>query len=176
MGNVVDNIRLKTQPCFFSKDFFAEDRETRLWTWDQLSWSGCVLIIDAISLFHPLIYRRLLQSEMGANNRVAIAAVLLSPMISSANTTSQLVQEQITSRMQRAFVRSAWYWDKLCKHRIREVRQFHEWLDDAIPATVETIFRQKRESRPNPKGLQLMRKRVTKPGVSSLIFKRGGRR
>lgn len=162
-------------PHFFSTDFFAEDYDTRLRTWDQLSWLGCVLIVDALSLFHPMIYRRLLESEMGSNQRVAIATALFSPIILSGSQANQLIKQEIKLRMQRAFVRSAWYWDTLCNHEIENMRNLQQWFDVVIPEAVNIVHEQKRKRRPHPTGLKWLRGEIEASRVSSLIFGQGGR-
>jgi len=63
-------------PTFSSTDFFDED--TRVKTWDRLDQSGCVIIVDAVSMLHPDLRRHLLSSEMGSNERVAM--LMLSPV------------------------------------------------------------------------------------------------
>lgn len=162
-------------PYFVSTDFFAEDDNTRWHIWDQLSWLGCVLIIDAVSLFHPKIYRRLLQSELGANERVALAIGLFSPIISDSRQANQLIQHEIIARMQRAFVRSAWYEEPLCNHEIQTPRNFSQWFERVLIDEAKMVQEQKRKMRPNPTGLNRIRDKIEVPGVSDLIFGRGGR-
>ncbi len=65
-------------PIFLSEDFFSNDDEWRRQTWEYLSKIGCIFIIDAISIFHPMLQEKLKSSELGSNINVSIA--VLSPI------------------------------------------------------------------------------------------------
>ena len=159
---------------FCSTHFFAQDDKTRLQAWDELSWSGCILVIDPISLLHPVIYRRLLQSEMGANPRVAVAAVLLSPIVLNNEAADQQIKQEIKLRMQRAFVRSDWYFDPLCNLQLESLHNFHRWCLDVLPEVAEIVGEQQQKGRPNPVGLAMMRQEIKKPDLRGPIFGQGG--
>lgn len=159
------------EPQFRSIDFFAEDEayDTRLRAWHELSLGG-VLIVDPLSLFHPLIYRRVLQSELGANQNVAIAIVRFSPFVSGQKQATQLIQREIKRRMQRAFARDKWDEEELCR-QVESMDSLRRWLKhSALPKVVDLIIKQQQE-RPDPRLLSMMReKEPTVPQIGSGIF------
>ncbi len=150
-------------PQFFSADFLSPDNKKRIETWEYLSQTGCVMIIDAITLFHPLIYRQLLQSELSSNRNVAIAMLVLSP------EANQLIEQELESRLQRAFARFDRYDDKLCQLDVGQQRDLRRWLIAALPEMA-----QKTHLTLHPNGRQMMQQRVSQThGMGSIISGRG---
>ncbi len=150
-------------PQFFSADFLSLDNKKRIETWEYLSQTGCVMIIDAITLFHPLIYRQLLQSELSSNRNVAIAMLVLSP------EANELIEQELESRLQRAFARFDRYDDKLCQLDVGQQRDLRRWLIAALPEMA-----QKTHLTLHPNGRQMMQQRVNQThGMSSIISGRG---
>lgn len=158
-------------PRPFSAGFFAEDEDTRLETWDQLGQLGCVIIVDSISAFHPMLRRILLSSEMGSNERAAM--LVLSPVNSSAIPVNQLIEQEISLQMQRAFARFSKNLDRLCEIGIGDLRAFQRWLFAILPEAATIVQNQ----RPNPSNRSIIRERMGEPlGMEQLIFgQRGGR-
>lgn len=156
-------------PQFSSLGFFSQDEDTRLETWDQLSRLGCVMIVDAVSMFHPVLRRVLLRSEMGSNERVAM--LVLSPVNSSAIPVNQLIEREIGSQMQRAFARFSKYLDRLCEFGVGDMRALQRWLFAILPETAAIVQNQ----RPNPSNRRLIRDRMGEPlGMERLVLGQGG--
>jgi hypothetical protein len=158
------------RPQFFSSGFFTEDEHTRLETWDQLGQLGCVIIIDSISVFHPLLRRILLRSEMGSNERAAM--LVLSPVNSSTMPVNQLIEREIGSQMQRAFARFDRHLDKLCEFGVGDLRALQRWLFSVLPEAADIVQHHK----PIPSNRSIIRERMGEPlGMERVIFgQRGG--
>jgi hypothetical protein len=156
-------------PRFYSSDFFAEDKDARLEIWNQLSRSGCIMIVDAVSMFHPVLRRILSRSEMGSNERVAILA--LSPVDSCAIPVNHLIEQEMSSQMQRAFARFSKYLDRLCEFGIGDLRAIQRWLFVTLPEAAAIVQNQ----RPNPSSRELVREQMGQPlGIDRLIFGQRG--
>ncbi len=124
------------RPLFLSQDFLGEDDKERVNTWEQLSQLVCVIIVDAISLFHPLIYRKLLQSEMSSNHQTAMGILILPP---KANSTNVFIEQEIQKRLQRASARFDQFNDNLCNFEVNRQRNFRIWLINILPELAEKI-------------------------------------
>lgn len=153
------------QPQFFSSHFFIGDEDTRLVTWELLSRLGCVIVVDAISMFHPLLRRTILHSEMGSNERVAM--LVLSPVNPGDIPVNQLIEREISSQMERAFARFSISLDKLCEFGVGDLRVFQRWLFAILPEAAMIVQSQ----RPNPSNRKVLREHLGNPtGMDQLIF------
>lgn len=162
---------IQTPPPLLSSEFFSEEEDIRIETWDRLSREGCIIIVDAISMFHPRLHRIISRSEMGSNERIAMLA--LSPVNPSVVPVNQLIESQISSQMQRAFARFDRYLDKLCEFGLGDLRAIQRWLIATLPETVAIIQNQ----RANPSSRRILRQRMGSPrGMEAVIFGRGGKR
>lgn len=159
------------RPKFSSADFFDEDHTKRVQTWDQLRLSGCVLIVDAVSLFHPVLRQRLSQSEMSSNERAAM--LVLSPVNSSTIQVNQLIEQVISSQMELTFSRFDEHLDRLCEIGVGDLRALQRWLFAILPETATIVQNQK----PNPKNRRIIRQRMDKEplGMERLIFGQRGK-
>lgn len=157
-------------PQFFSIDFFADDGATRRQTWHRLGQSGCVLIIDAVSLFHPALHQTLLHSGASSNDRVAI--FVLSPVNSNALEVNQLIEQEIGSHLEVAFVRFDEHLDKLCEFGVGGLRALQRWISAIVPEVEEIA----RSQRPDPTRRSVIRETLGEPqGMDQVIFGQRGR-
>jgi hypothetical protein len=162
---------LQMPPLFISSGFFSEEEDVRINSWDWLSRKGCIIIIDAVSMFHPRLHRIVSRSEMGSNDRVAV--LTLSPVNSSTLPVNQLIESHISSQMQRAFARFDRYLDKLCEFGLGDLRAIQRWLFATLPETAAIVQGQ----RATPSSRRVLRERMGKPrGMGEVIFGRGGER
>jgi S1-C subfamily serine protease len=124
-------------PEFFSNDFLSNDNGIRFATWDKLEDHGCILIIDAISMYHPVLRKKLTDSGFGSKVKVAI--VMLSPIESNQFEINQILEKIIKEQMQRAFSRFDEKCEILCDFSINSIRTLKRWLFAALPRTIEII-------------------------------------
>ncbi len=156
-------------PKFCSAEFFAEDEDLQEETWRELKASGCVLIIDAISLFHPHIRKTLLDSGMGSKEKVAMLVLL--PINHSAHQAQQLLETELHTHMRLAFARFNKHFDKLCEVSGSDLRTLNRWLFAILPETVANAQNMK----PNDAMLQQTWSGKEPTDIRRAIFGQGGR-
>jgi hypothetical protein len=139
------------QPKFLSKEFFEGDSSIRLDVWEQLGESGCILIIDAVSLFHPKLRLMLSNSGLSSTNKTAI--LIMSPLNSYENSVNDCIEDLIDSHLELAFSRYSKKWDKLCEIGIGNSLALQRWLYAAIPNEVRIMS----TPEPNSKAKNILR-------------------
>lgn len=122
----------------FSEDFFKLSKQVE--TWDRLRQSGGVMIVDAVSLFHPGLRDVLVQSALTAHDNVAV--LVLSPSNAHELPANQLVETVLSARMQVAFSRFAERLDSHCEMGIGDLRTLQRWLFAHLPWTAEVVQKQ----------------------------------
>lgn len=129
---------LIVQPSFLSEHFFEINRNSeRLKVWGQLGESGCVLIIDAVSLFHPKLKSMLSNSGLSSKNSTAI--LIISPLDSHNNSVNECIEKLINSHLELAFSRFYEKCDKLCEIGVGNLVSLQRWLHAIIPTEVGII-------------------------------------
>ncbi len=153
------------KPRFQTDKFFSEKEVEKFQTWEELSSSGCVLIVDTVSFFHPEIRQILTQSGIIAYENVAVFT--LSPVAPKLTPLASLLEQEHKTRMSRAFRRYDTLLDKLCELNINDIRMFRRWLFSVLPDTAGIIGKQ----RPLSGNLQKVRAKVGEAqGLEQLIF------
>jgi hypothetical protein len=163
--------RSMIRPQFISSSFFSDDENIRLEMWIKLGQLGGMIIVDAVSMFHPMLSQLLLHSRLGADKRVAM--LMLSPVDPNAIPVNQLIEYETRSHMEQAFARFDRNLDRLCEFGVGDLRGLKRRLLTILPEVAELIVHQ----RPNPSTLRIFREKVGEPsGVEQLIFGRRGER
>ncbi len=161
------------KPIFVSEDFLGDDYNRRIDIWNNLRQSGCVIIVDAISLFHPQVRETLLQAQITSKENVTI--LVLSPVNPYEIEANKLLEEIIRHRMQAAFSRFDKNFDKFCEIGIGNLRTIKRWFFSIIPETIENITNQK----PLLQNRQVFSRTMDsegKSGYEELIFGKTGKR
>jgi hypothetical protein len=144
------------QPKLESEQFFGENSSTRLEIWEQLGESGCILIVDAVSLFHPKLRLKLSNSGLCSKNSTAI--LIISPLDSYNNSVNRCIEELINSHMELAFSRFSKKWDKLCEIGVGNFIALQRWLYVAIPNEAKIMT----DPEPNMKTKYSLRRAMNK--------------
>jgi len=119
------------RPQFFSTDFLSDDTDWRNKTWTLLENLGCVLVIDAISMFHPLLRSQLERSELSSKPRTS--AIFVLPISTNGMPVARFVERHIEQHMPRAFNRFAMQFDMLCELGSGDIRNVKRWLFSVMP-------------------------------------------
>jgi hypothetical protein len=135
-------------PSFLSKEFFASDRALRRQTLKQLRQLGGILIVDAISMFHPMLRQSISQSGVCTNRRVAI--VVVSPVNTSTLPVNRLIEQVIDRQLETAFTRFEHEFDRTCEIGVSDLRSLKRWLYAILPETAANV----QEPKPSPGTLQ----------------------
>ena len=88
---------------FFSADFFSRDQQYRINTWEHLQKVGCMMIVDAVSLFHPDVLKMLSESGAGVSERISIVG--MSPVPPEILPINRFLETQMQARLQLRFNR-----------------------------------------------------------------------
>jgi hypothetical protein len=95
---------------------------------------GCLIIIDAISLFHPLVRKRLHKSGLPSQSKSAV--IFISPTVTNSNLVTRSIEELVSTEMDDVFERYDAKGEMLCEMNIGDLRSFQRWFFTAI--SVET--------------------------------------
>jgi len=109
----------------YSEAFFAADYQMRQDTHSRLRRTGCMFVIDAISLFHADLRNKLLRSELGSTSPVLI----LSPVDAESIAPNQRIMREFMQReLEWAFSRFANEPTELCEFRSGNPVALKRWL------------------------------------------------
>ncbi|GEM_PF-1723866 len=128
--------RTRIKPCFESK-FLGDDEDKRKGEKAELrnNNSEYVLIIDAISIFDPILEERLNFSGLIHNPKVAV--IIVYPINSMSFEINRLIEKMISERLNDAHIRFYEDLDKLCDISIGNQATFNRRLDCILTQKVE---------------------------------------
>jgi hypothetical protein len=155
------NIRLHS----LSSEFLSTDRRERSFARDNLRDEGGLLIVDAISMYHPWLRQAFLDSHLFGNNRIAM--IVIPPIVSKNIMVYQLLEEQIYTRyMETAFFD---FFDNhlnpFYEFGTNDIRNLRRWLFSSLPKLTPDKFR------PSPEQQEAIREASGKNprGYSKLV-------
>lgn len=96
---------------------------------------GCLLIVDAISLFHPLVRKRLLKSGLPSQPKSAV--VFISPTVANSNSVTRSIEKLVSAEMDDVFERYDAKGEVLCEMNVGDLRSFQRWFFTAISAETQ---------------------------------------
>jgi hypothetical protein len=109
----------------YSEAFFAADYEMRQDTHRRLRRTGCIFVVDAVSLFHADLRNKWLRSELGSTSPVLI----LSPVDADSIAPNQRIMREFMQReLEWAFSRFANEPTELCEFRSGNPVALKRWL------------------------------------------------
>jgi len=86
---------------FFSADFFSTDMQYQISTWTYLQTVGCMMIVDAVSLFHPDVLKTLSESAVAGSERISIVG--MSPVPPEILRLNRFLETQVQAKLQLRF-------------------------------------------------------------------------
>jgi hypothetical protein len=137
----------------------------------QLLSTGCVVIVDEYSLFHPVIQEALASSGLLANELVSL--VTLSPANPYYGAPFDLLEAELRKRMAAAFNRFASIFDPQCELSVGDVKRLKRWLNSSLPYTIQSL----RHPKPNRQNIaQFAREQGLdpQPRIGPLLYTKGG--
>jgi hypothetical protein len=123
-------------PQFFSNEFFDPADDWRLRTWSYLRTVGCVAIVDAISLFHPILRDRFIQSTLGGSEQVSI--MIIPPFGASSLPFHQMLEKEIRVLTQVPFSRFEDL-DPQCEFGASDLRALRRSLLSMLPQAAQIV-------------------------------------
>jgi hypothetical protein len=162
----LNNSPVIMRPQYYSQDFLSDNKEICSQTWQYLEHTGCVLVLDCISMFHPRIQKLFLMSQLGVGERVALVGI--SPANPSSIEINKSIENAAEEQLLRVFDRYNSSLDPQCIFEIGDERALSRWLYAILPRTIQTVHEQKA----NPAKRMLLRSRRGQPqGKSNLIYR-----
>ena len=160
----------KLEAEFLSNSFFAESDLISEPPRRRLREQGGILIIDTVSLFHPILYRQLLDSQVFGNEK-GLAVYMISPISSALIHIHSYLEQEIARRLRVVFDRFDRRSDRLCDFGLSDTRMLRRWINAVLPDT-EHFF--DNESLPSGETIQNLSRRIDHtPGIyQTLIFPR----
>ena len=137
----------------------------------QLSSTGCVVIADEYSLFHPKIQEVIVSSGLSTNDQVSL--VTLCPRNPYSSPPFEFLQEEMRRRMSAAFNRFASSLDPQCELGVGDEKRLKRRLNVSLPQTIQTL----RDPKPNPLNIsQFAREQGIdpQPRIAPLLYTEGG--
>ena len=119
-----------------SEDAFNNNMAIREDAWKFLKEWGGIMIIDAVSLFHPALQKELVQSGIIEHKSVAI--LVISPENPSEYKLNQIINKLIENNIRQSDVRNKEP-DILCEIGVGNSLAVQRWFAAAMPETVERI-------------------------------------
>jgi hypothetical protein len=124
------------EPNFELSNNFLTPSPEMLRSWRQLAKTGCILIIDAISLYHPVLKENLKESGLSSNENVAVLVV--SPVNSFSVPINKMIEEEVRE-MKMTYLRFNDDLDHLCDFGVSDFRFLRRWLSAILPETAIII-------------------------------------
>jgi hypothetical protein len=99
--------------------------------------TGCVAVVDQVSLFHSTVGDAIATFLERSTDQVAVVA--MSPPESLTGAEVQLIERQARDRLAGVFSRFDADLDPTCEFGIAEERRLRRWLRASVPATVNNL-------------------------------------
>lgn len=137
---------------FHSQAYFSDDdSEAQYEAWGELEEKGGILIVDAISLFHPQLRKKLSDSGIGTKEETSI--IVLSPVGDDTLKLNAALEKVLLSAMRRAFGRFVKF-DSNCKFGVDHITDLNSWLFSLLPK-----LKRPDVPRPSRKNIEAMNKK-----------------
>ncbi len=164
--NIVTQVveELGQVPIDLTERFFDEDDNRCKRTWYELNQSGCILVIDALSIFHPKIHYLLPTSQLLRSDD-AIAILMISPIDFSRDEVNHLIKQGMHSWG--PTVESLNDFGMQFHLSIEGERMFIRWLISILPETTFAI--NERENGPKSFGRHLMKKKIVREHQGGMV-------
>jgi V8-like Glu-specific endopeptidase len=134
------------RPKFVSKEFFDEEDEDKQDNiWSDIREFGGIIIVDAVSVFHPNIQKIASRSEVFSHRKVSV--LVINPLNTLAVEANRLIEEETRSCMRQFFTRFAKRFEESCELGVSSIQSIERWLYNILPKTAE--FADEYQSDPN---------------------------
>jgi hypothetical protein len=105
--------------------------------------SGCLVVVDELSLFHPQIRQAFESSPMPDGEQVALVTLSVGDPI--VGTPYARLREQLNSYLAKAAERFSVTLDPLCELGIPERHRLDRWLHASLPSAMDLLKHAKRD-------------------------------
>jgi hypothetical protein len=116
---------------------WIQQTDALLGIYGDLLATGCVTVVDQVSLFHESVCDRIATFLGRSTDQVAVVA--MSPPESLTTAEVQLIERQARERLAGVFTRFDAELDPTCEFGIAEERRLRRWLRASVPAAVNNL-------------------------------------
>lgn len=103
----------------------------------QMAEQGCIMLVDELSLFHPVVRKALAASPMiGARNT---AILTVSPFEPEAQPQHQILRDELKGQLAAVFDRFAADFDPQCELSVNDECRLRRWLHLSLPETLQAL-------------------------------------
>jgi hypothetical protein len=100
----------------------------------QMADTGCIMLVDELSLFHPVVRQAVASSPMVGSRHTAILTV--SPFQAQAQPQEQILREELKAQLAGVFDRFASDYDPQCELSVGDEFRLRRWLHVSLPETL----------------------------------------
>jgi len=130
-------IKLQWYPFEAIKEHDAK-KDTRLGNvYRNVARTGCIFVVDEMSLFHPDLNLAFQNSPFSNNEQVSL--VTLSPFDPTPRKIDELLEKEPRRKLAGALDRFATYYDPQCELAVADARRLRRWLHYSLPETVSSL-------------------------------------
>ena len=111
----------------------------------ELAQTGCVVVIDDLSLFHPGVREAFRDSPLFNSQQAALVSI--SPFNADTLPPARMLETELWRRLAVAFDRFDMDYDPQCEFGIGDERRLRRWLHNSLPQAAQNF----REPQPDPR-------------------------
>ncbi|MCB9009048.1 MAG: hypothetical protein H6656_17075 [Ardenticatenaceae bacterium] len=94
------------EPRFYSQDFLTD---TTLWS--NLKNTGCIVIVDTVSLFHKDVWEAFIQTGISQSDRNTVSMLMLAPINLASHPVHKLITNMVRENLKKGFRKFAEEWN-----------------------------------------------------------------
>jgi hypothetical protein len=167
MANKIDYGGQTINVRMLSTEFFINDSAKRVLIWKELGDSGALFIIDAISMFHPILRQMLMKS--GLEMRENVGFIVINPLRSYANDERNPINNIFKEDLEYLYHRHSDKYDLLVELDIKDIIS----LKRSIYAMISKILPEIQSPKINKNNKEFLKKFNGSQGIKgfqSVIF------
>jgi hypothetical protein len=146
-------------------------RDPLLWgVYREISKTGCVVLVDELSLFHPKVREALFESPLVSSDLATL--VTIAPFDPYGVPLNEILETELRRRLAVAFDRYTFNFDPLCELGIGSEQRLRRWFHGSLPEALRNL----RSPGPDrPKVEAFARKVISKDsvGATDLVYSPG---
>jgi hypothetical protein len=105
--------------------------------YSEIAETGCVILLDELSLFHPLIQAAVSANPLLASEKVSV--VTIAPSDPYRSTPSQIIESHMETWLTEAFYRFSGDYDPQCEIGVGSERRLIRWLHSGLPKSLRGL-------------------------------------
>lgn len=135
----------RIKPQYYSFDPLISGEEELRYIYREIAQTGCVVIVDEFSMFHPRVRTAYFKSPLSSSEHVALVTV--SPFDPQSLAPNQVLERELRQSLADAFDRFMHELDPQCEFGIGDEHHLRRWLHRSLPETLHTLREPRRDRR-----------------------------